>query len=68
MKETYREYYLPNPCNNCHAADLLELPNGDILCCWFAGTREGNADISIMMSRLKAGEAEWSQPVKELYT
>ena len=48
------EALIPNPYNSCHAADLLELPNGDLLCCWFAGSDEGNADISIAVSRLKA--------------
>ena len=57
------EALIPNPYNSCHAADLLELPNGDLLCCWFAGSDEGNADISIAISRLKAGESVWTQPV-----
>ncbi len=59
------EALIPNePYESCHAADLLELPGGDLLCCWFAGSDEGNADISIVMSRLKAGESRWSKPVK----
>ena len=57
------EALIPNPYNSCHAADMLELPNGDLLCCWFAGSDEGNADISIAVSRLKAGESTWTQPV-----
>lgn len=52
------------PYRSCHAADLLELNNGDLLCCWFAGSREGNADISIVMSRLSVGENKWTDPVK----
>lgn len=58
------EALIPNPYNSCHAADLLELPNEDLLCCWFAGSDEGNADISIVVSRLKAGSSTWSVPVK----
>jgi predicted neuraminidase len=58
------ESLIPNPFTSCHAADLLELPNEDILCCWFAGSDEGNADISIVMSRLKRGASEWLPPVK----
>ena len=58
------EALLPNPYKSCHAADLLELPNGDLLCCWFAGSDEGNADISIVLARLNAGESQWSVPVK----
>ncbi len=57
------EALIPNPYASCHAADLLELENGDILCCWFAGSDEGNADISIVLSRLKNGESKWSVPV-----
>ncbi|HJC23029.1 MAG TPA: exo-alpha-sialidase [Candidatus Eisenbergiella merdavium] len=58
------EGLIPNPYDSCHAADLLELQNGDMLCCWFAGSNEGNADISIVVSRMKAGENQWSEPVK----
>jgi predicted neuraminidase len=32
------EALIRNPFASCHAADLLELPNGDLLCCWFAGS------------------------------
>ena len=34
------ESLIPNPWESCHAPDLLELENGDLLCCWFAGSRE----------------------------
>ena len=56
---------IPNaPYHSCHAADLLPLPNGDLLCCWFAGSDEGNADISIVLSRLDAGASRWTDPAK----
>lgn len=55
------ESLLPNQYDSVHAADLLELENGDLLACWFAGSNEGNADISIAVSRLKAGESTWSK-------
>lgn len=59
------ESLIPNaPFNSCHAADLLETRDGDLLCVWFAGSSEGYADISIVGSRLKAGESQWSNPVK----
>ena len=57
------ESLLPNPWKSCHAPDLLELPGGDLLCCWFAGSWEGNADVSIAVSRLPADAAEWEEPV-----
>ncbi|MDE6951337.1 MAG: exo-alpha-sialidase [Lachnospiraceae bacterium] len=54
------EALIPNQFDSVHAADLLELENGDLLAAWFAGSNEGNADISIAVSRLKAGESTWS--------
>lgn len=53
------EALIPNAFASVHAADLLELPNGDLLCAWFAGSDEGNADISIAVSRLPAGASQW---------
>lgn len=55
---------LPSPCPQNHAANLLPLPNGDLLCVWFAGTQEGMADISIYASRLKLGSTHWSKAQK----
>lgn len=55
------EALVPTPFGSNHAADLLELPNGDLLCAWFAGTDEGNADISIALSRLDADSSQWTQ-------
>ncbi|MGN0746479.1 MAG: exo-alpha-sialidase [Aristaeellaceae bacterium] len=56
---------LPNPCSYCHAADLLELPCGDLLCCWFAGQKgEGYSDVSVYLSRLDAGSSQWSEPIR----
>lgn len=56
------EAFIPRAGNENHATNLLELPNGDLLCVWFAGTREGISDVRIAMSRLPAGEAQWTQP------
>jgi len=55
---------LPSECPQNHAANLLPLPNGDVLCTWFGGTQEGIADISIWCSRLSHGEQRWSDAVK----
>ena len=57
------EALIQNPWESCHASDLLELQNGDLLCCWFAGSTEGNGDISIAMSRLPAGKSTWTMPI-----
>lgn len=43
-----------------HAPAMVELPNGDLLACWFAGTYEGSADIHIVCSALRNGETKWS--------
>lgn len=59
------EALIPNgPYASCHAADLLETPEGDILAVWFAGSDEGNSDISIVLSRLDKGSSQWTEPVK----
>ncbi len=53
----------PGPYATAHAPALLELPDGTMLCCWFAGTYEGSADVSIICSRLPKGADRWSEPV-----
>lgn len=55
---------LPSVCPQNHAANLLPLPNGDLLCVWFGGTQEGIADISVWCSRLAQGSAQWSDPLQ----
>lgn len=45
-----------------HAANLLTLSNGDLLCTWFGGSCEGKSDISIHLSRLNKGKDEWTLP------
>ncbi|WP_038184201.1 sialidase family protein [Vibrio rhizosphaerae] len=55
---------LPSDYPQNHAANLLCLPNGDLLCAWFAGTQEGVADISILCARLQAGSNRWDAPVR----
>lgn len=57
------EAYLPIIENSNHAANLLSLPNGDLLCFWFAGTWEGKSGVSIAMSRLNHGSSRWTLPV-----
>lgn len=47
-----------------HASNILPLPNGDLLCVWFAGTQEGVSDISVNCSRLPAGSTQWTRPVQ----
>ena len=44
----------------CHCATLVELPNGDLMAAWYAGSREGNPDVAILGARLPAGETHWT--------
>ncbi len=53
---------LPAPTIQCHAANLMPLPNGDLGCVWFGGTQEGVADITVWFSHKPAG-GRWSEPV-----
>lgn len=52
----------PGPWATAHGPGLLETPKGTILCCWFAGTYEGDSDINIVVSRLEKGFDKWSEP------
>ncbi len=47
-----------------HAPALLCLPDGTMLCAWFAGSYEGDTDISIVLSRLEKDSPRWSEPVR----
>lgn len=58
------EAYLPSPCVQNHAANIMPLPGGDVACVWFGGTQEGIPDISVYFSRLAAGADRWSTPVR----
>lgn len=62
--ERFSTAMLPSDYPQNHASNLLVLPNGDILCTWFAGTQEGVSDISILFSRLRKGSDVWEPAVK----
>lgn len=55
---------LPSSCPQNHAANLLPLPDGSLMCVWFGGTQEGIADISVWGSRLLPGQRQWCDAVK----
>ena len=55
--------FIPPMGQQGHAANLAELPNGGLLCAWFAGSREGTNDINIALSRLPRGAERWTEPV-----
>lgn len=46
-----------------HSSSIVELPNGDLLTCWFEGSGERkNNDVVIMGSRKQKGKSIWSKP------
>lgn len=47
-----------------HAPALVELEDGTMLCCWFAGTYEGSADVHIICSRLPQDSTKWSEIIE----
>ena len=51
---------LPTAAPSAHAATLAELPDGRLAAAWFAGTREGAADVAVWFATLDAGG--WSAP------
>lgn len=46
--------------DSCHASTLVQLPNGDFLVAWFAGTQESRSDVGIWMATRRDGL--WSAP------
>ncbi|WP_371323397.1 sialidase family protein [Dechloromonas sp. ZY10] len=51
---------LPQAAASAHAATLTFLPDGRLAAAWFAGSREGAADVTIWLSRLDKNG--WSKP------
>ena len=58
------EAFVPSPCVQNHAANLMALPGGALGCVWFGGSQEGASDVSIWMARLEAGATGWSAAEK----
>lgn len=46
-----------------HASSVASLPEGGLMAVWFAGSREGAADVQVRGSRYDAQEAEWGEEV-----
>jgi predicted neuraminidase len=59
----FAEAYLPILYPSSHAANLLQLKNGDVLCVWFSGSWEGNSEVGIVMSRRHRGSHNWGPVV-----
>ena len=45
-----------------HAASLIPLSDGNLRAFWFAGSREGAADVVILSSMLNTKTGNWSEP------
>jgi predicted neuraminidase len=46
-----------------HGSTVVELPDGDLVACWFHGSGERSADdVVVLGARLAKGETRWSQP------
>jgi glycerophosphoryl diester phosphodiesterase/predicted neuraminidase len=57
------ELIFPLQEKHVHSSSIVELPNGDLLTCWFEGSGERTAnDVLINGSRLNLGESFWSEP------
>ncbi len=52
---------LPKVAESAHAASLAELPDGRIAAAWFAGSKEGAADVAVWFSL--QGKSGWSKPL-----
>jgi len=56
------ELIFPLQGQHVHGSSIVELPNGDMLACWFQGSGERTAnDVAIKGARLKKGEDKWSE-------
>ena len=42
-----------------HASSVTALPGGDLIAVWFAGSREGAADVQVRTARFDARSGEW---------
>ncbi|WP_051254408.1 sialidase family protein [Arenibacter latericius] len=64
QKQQYgEEYIFPFQGQHVHASSIVELPNGDLLSCWFQGSGERKSnDVVINGSKLKKGSNKWSEP------
>ncbi|KAF2475969.1 neuraminidase [Lindgomyces ingoldianus] len=56
--------FLPASTVQVHASNLLQFPNGDLLCAWFGGSQEGLSDICIYLSRMSKGSRTWTHPLQ----
>lgn len=47
----------------CHCSTIVELPSGDLLAAWYAGSDEARPDVAVLTAR-KASDADaWESPI-----
>ena len=57
------ELIFPIQTQHVHSSSIVELPNGDLLSCWFQGSGERKAnDVVVNGARLRKGQKKWSKP------
>jgi len=57
------EFIFPFQNEHVHGSSIVQLPNGDLLACWFQGSGERTADdVRVMGSRMKKGTKTWCIP------
>ncbi len=62
-KNLKTSFIFPFQDKHVHSSSIIELPNGDMMSCWFEGSGERNAnDVQIIGARLKKGSSKWSAP------
>ena len=49
----YKTHLIPNREKSAHCSSLIELPNGDLMVSFYAGTAEANPDTKIYISIFK---------------
>lgn len=53
----------PLDAQHNHGSSIVELPNGDLLACWYRGSGERQADdVQVLAARKKKGAKAWSAP------
>ncbi len=45
-----------------HCACITEAPDGDMLCVWYAGSREAAPDVALMLGRWRRATGQWDEP------
>jgi len=63
LEESRLHAFLPSIPGRNHASQLCWSGNGDLLCVWMGGAGEGQAGMSIYLSRLTESSTLWSEPV-----